>query len=754
MLAVVYLIAAFLAGLVLVQRFVPDFPPFVRLAGALVAGILLTAWATFLAAFALSPALDDATLAGAIIALGLNAAVVALGWRYLDYHTLRVTPVDAALLGLSLMLSFWLMDARLSGDPLTVSANTWGDTALHISLARSFSEAHNFPPEYPFFGGEPIRYHFGYDFFAGALEAQGLPIAWAFNLPGALGFAAMMMLIFELGRWLFKSWWVGVIAIVLLVTNGSLSFLEFFQDNGTDFPGVIGDIWDHNKYLSVGPYFFDGEIDQVSIFMTLNVFLTQTHLIIGMALVLFVSYALIRSLFDRKGGGASSETEETGEDVPSVGEETGDGWWQEVMDWHWKPADRRFLALGVLFGLSFWLNGVLFIAAAVFFVALFFVAGERLKWLAGLVPAFALLMLLGSEASSHFYFAAFVFALGALFASGRVRDAIPFLIPAAVIALPQAVWLNGGLGSEGSIREHTGYLVCSSPAASCNDGGFNFLTPAHYWDFIEYWWLNLGLALPLMVLAAAWGAARDRKLMLAVMAIFIFGNFVQLSRDLGGHNHKIFNLWEILMNVFAAFAFVRLWNVARKDINLLGFRLRGRHLSLSARAALPVVFLLLVLSGIIDFMTIKNDGQFLVFGDKQPTIDWIEKNTPGDSMFLVAYDELYTAPTLAGRRVFLGYRPWAGSAGYDVPKRESIVSQIYGAQGKDEACVLLRDNGIEYVQVGPGERNNNGKFTLNEDVFSGQFTQAGTVQEPGGPVVFYDVARSCPSGNGVAAAPQ
>jgi hypothetical protein len=221
------------------------------------------------------------------------------------------------------------MDARLSGDPLTVSANTWGDTALHISLARSFSEAHNFPPEYPFFGGEPIRYHFGYDFFAGALEAQGLPIAWAFNLPGATGFAAMMLLIFELGRWLFRSWWVGIIAIVLLITNGSLSFLEFFQDNGTDFPGVIGDIWDHDKYLSVGPYFFDGEIDKVSIFMTLNVFPHPDHLIIGMALLKPSSRTASSECFSTEGEIAPA-VEGAGEDVPLAKEETGDGWWQEV----------------------------------------------------------------------------------------------------------------------------------------------------------------------------------------------------------------------------------------------------------------------------------------------------------------------------------------------------------------------------------------------------------------------------------------
>lgn len=719
MLAIVYLFAAFLAGLVLVQRFVPNFPPFVRLAGALVGGILLTAWVTYLAALALSPLTADSLLYGIFISLGLNGTIFAYLWRTVTLDAFRTHPLEVAFIGLSLLFSFWLMDNRLfyerdaPGDPLMVSAETWGDTALHVALSKSFSAGANYPTEYPFFGNEPIRYHFGYDFFAGALQEGGMSVGLSFNLPGALGFTAMMALLFSIGRMLFypgetsagEPWlrrrevWVGLIAVAILLTNQSMEFLRWFDPSPDtkraqldySFVGALepSSWWHHQGYLSIGPYY----PDKIAIFNTLNVYLTQTHLIIAMALVLFVTLGLLTAL--RREGG-------------------------------FQPRPMAFL--GVLFGLSFWLNGVLYIAAGVFFGALLiiFASSAAVRHAQGVGP----------DLRSREFVREF----------GRwTRMAAWFIVPALFLALPQAVWLNGGLENNGSFQTHIGYLVCSSPNANCYaNGEMDLLQISHWGEFVNYWLLNEGLVFPLLIGAVLIGSRSDWKVLAAVMSVFIFGSLFQLSRDLGGHNHKVFNLWEILAAPFIGYVLVEAWNIDRGKLGQIDVGAAvARALRPFAVVAVATAFFFLVVSGLLDFMTIKNDFEVPVFGDRQPTIAWIEENTPGDAMFLVVYDDLYSAPTLAGRRVFLGYRPWAGSAGYDVPKREAIVAQIYGAQTKEAACGLLIDNGIEYVMIGPGERNNGGKFTLNEGLFSSGFTQAGVVQEPGGPVVFYDVKRSC-----------
>ena len=378
----------------------------------------------------------------------------------------------------------------------------------------------------------------------------------------------------------------------------------------------------------------------------------------------------------------------------------------------------RGALLGVLFGMSFWLNGVLFVSAGVFFGVLLVV--------------FALLAAARSED--------FAEALGA-----KTEEALWFIVPALALAIPQAVWLNGGIGTEGNVQMQIGYLVCSSPDASCwSNGEMDVLNIGHWGDFAEYWWLNVGLAIPLMALAMIWGSNSDRKIFLAAMAVFVFGSMFQLSRDLGGHNHKIFNLWENLTNPFVAFALVGLWNVSAQRVQLPGGTIDGRVVrSVAKFVVVPVIFVFLVLSGLLDFMTIKNDFKVEVFGEKQPAIEWIDENLPRDAVLLANWGDLPTAPTLAGRGLYLGYDPWAASAGYDVEIRKQRSAEMFGAPDKASACALLHQEGIDFVQIGPRERTEAARLNLNEGLYSAQFVAVGSVDLAGGLVTYYDVAASC-----------
>ncbi|MEX1195959.1 MAG: hypothetical protein WED85_12980 [Dehalococcoidia bacterium] len=724
MLAAVYLLTLSLAGIAAVTRLLPTAPPMVRIAGGFVAGIAVTAWLTYLIALGLSSATDESLLIGIVVAIAVNIAVIAFLASRLRLGDFRLARLEIVLIGLALVFSFWLMDQRLTvehdqpGDPVVVSANTWGDTALHTALARSFSWGENYPTEYPFYANEPIRYHFGYDFFAGALEEGGFNVPYAFNLPGALGFTAMMMLLFSIARMLFYSegadarapWWrnkgiwVGLIAVCVLMTNQSLEFLRWF-DPSPDTPRYAYHLtftealkpanwWDHSGYLSIGPYYSD----KIAIFNTLNVFLTQTHLIIGMALVLFVAFGLIEPL--RRG----------------------------------RPLERnRMLLLGVTFGLSFWLNGVLYIASGVFFGSLLVIFA--------LAGAFRHAQVQSPDRR------------GIAFASEFWRwskAAAWFIVPALALAIPQAIWLNGGLHNDGSFQTHLGYLVCSSPNAGCHgvdsigQPEMDLLSLPDWGEFVNYWLLNEGLVFPILIIAAIIGRRSDWKILAAVMAVFVFGSLFQLSRDLGGHNHKIFNLWEILAAPFIGYVFVEVWNIGRGRLGALQIpSMAATALGSAAFALVPVVFLFLVLSGLLDFMTIKNDFKTAVFGDNEPVIEWIDDNLPRDAVVLTSWGDLYTAPTLAGRGVYLGYDAWAGSAGYDVAIRQEFTRQMYGAADKGAACGLLQREEIDYVQIGNAERSS-GRFTINENLFAGEFTTKGTVNDTRGNVfTYYDVAASC-----------
>jgi len=722
-LAVIYLITMTIAGLAVVQHCLPTAPSLVKLAGGLLVGIVFTAWITYAVALGLHSATDESLLIGIFAALAVHGVLIGLLGRGLIASRIRITPFELALVALSLALSFWLMDNRLlvaydaPGDPLLVSAETWGDTALHTALSRSFAEGANYPTEYPFFANEPIRYHFGYDFFAGALQKGDLSVGLSFNLPGALGFTAMMVLLFSVGRvlfmapgddrkpwWRIRSVWIGLIAVAVLITNQSLEWLRWFNPSepsrraqyDLSFVDALkpANWWDHSGYLSIGPYY----PDKIAIFNTLNVYLTQTHLIIGMAVVLFVAFGLLRPL--RRG----------------------------------EPLPRdRMLLLGAMFGLSFWLNGVLFIAAGVFFGSLLviFAVSGAFRHAQSVEPEIRI-----SQFGAEFW--------------RWAKDIAWFAVPALALALPQAVWLNGGIGTNGSIRGHWGYLVCSSPNAGCHGldshgiAEMDLLNLSDWGEFVNYWLLNEGLVFPLLIVAAVIGSRSDRKIMAAVMVVFIAGSSFYLSRDLGGHNHKIFNLWEVLAAPFVGYALVELWNIGRGKLGTLTVGSFAHVVQPAMWLAVPVAGFFLVLSGLLDFMTIKNDFEVSVFGDP-PVVaatEWIEDHTPGDAVFLHNYGKLdsgWNIPNLAGRRSYLAYTPWASSAGYDVDSRMPLIARIYAAATKMEACDLLLQEEIDYVLIGPPERSGE-NFALNEPLYSTEFTRAGDIPPD---YSVYDVRASC-----------
>ncbi|MCH8814298.1 MAG: hypothetical protein IH957_04250, partial [Chloroflexi bacterium] len=126
----------------------------------------------------------------------------------------------------------------------------------------------------------------------------------------------------------------------------------------------------------------------------------------------------------------------------------------------------------------------------------------------------------------------------------------------------------------------------------------------------------------------------------------------------------------------------------------------------------------------------------------------VEDSTPGDSRFLTTYGDLYTTPALAGRRLYLGYEPWVSSAGYEIATRIQTIGEIYNAPSKEEACRLLFEHNLDYVQLGPQERNaaGNGRFQLNESMWTSNFTPVYAGQFNDGELFYYDVSESCGGG--------
>jgi uncharacterized membrane protein len=85
---------------------------------------------------------------------------------------------------------------------------------------------------------------------------------------------------------------------------------------------------------------------------------------------------------------------------------------------------------------------------------------------------------------------------------------------------------------------------------------------------------------------------------------------------------------------------------------------------------------------------------------------------------LILHAPTYNDPVyLTGRRTFLGYPGHVWSHGIDYAARESELKAIYA--GSPAAAGLIEKEGIEYVVVGPLEREELRKdgVTVNEDFF-------------------------------------
>lgn len=170
---------------------------------------------------------------------------------------------------------------------MLISDKVWSDFSGHLPLIRSFSKGQNWPPENPLFPGERIRYHFLFFMLAGYLEKLGLRIDWAVNLPSILGFWGLLLMLYLWAKKIFTSTVTGVLAIVLFLFNGSLSFVQYFVKNGWTLLAVKK-ILTNGAYPSFGPW--DG--GKIAAVWNLNLYTNQRHLAPGLAIALLVLYFL------------------------------------------------------------------------------------------------------------------------------------------------------------------------------------------------------------------------------------------------------------------------------------------------------------------------------------------------------------------------------------------------------------------------------------------------------------------------------
>src|SRR6059058_3353036 len=229
MLALIYFALAICVGDFLCRRFYRFVSVAHRCAAALLVGLLISSWFTYLAGLAFAWTARPLLWANLLFFL---AVLALLTWPKWKHRIVKAAPdaahssqtaetyvprpngsgiADWLVIAGYVVLVSWMMFASFnSGDgKFKISNAEYSDFGPNTALMQSFAVGHNFPTEYPHFSGDRIRYHFLFYFQAGNLEFLGLDPAWSLNLLSITTLVAMLVVVMTLGEMLFNSRTVG-----------------------------------------------------------------------------------------------------------------------------------------------------------------------------------------------------------------------------------------------------------------------------------------------------------------------------------------------------------------------------------------------------------------------------------------------------------------------------------------------------------------------------------------------------------------
>jgi len=186
-----------------------------------------------------------------------DQAAAALHALRRDWLAFAVAGACAAFVGGILASGLW--HATPSG--ISAGGSNWSDLGVHLSIAQSVN-AGNFPPQVPYFAGEPLIYHWFADLHAAiAARAAGIFAIPSFVVSSAILAGALALLVHGLARTLLHGRGArraALLAVLLVVFGGGLGWMRLVGDiaNGFgDLPTLVAANSYDNSWLTEWPFF-------------------------------------------------------------------------------------------------------------------------------------------------------------------------------------------------------------------------------------------------------------------------------------------------------------------------------------------------------------------------------------------------------------------------------------------------------------------------------------------------------------------
>lgn len=239
-------------------------------------------------------------------------------------------------------------------------------------------------------------------------------------------------------------------------------------------------------------------------------------------------------------------------------------------------------------------------------------------------------------------------------------------------------------------------------------------------NILWFWFKNLGLFGPVLIIALVWLYQKSRSLFLCYLpflAVFILSN-IFIFQPWNFDNSKLLVYWFFVSCIVVAyFLYDQFFQETffKKSIGVF-------------------IVILMIFAGSLDMIrTFTPVTNYRIFSNQDLEIANNIKNlTTKNSIFLTASNHNHPIAALSGRSVFLGFKGWLWSHGVDYSQREKDARTIY--LGGQQSESLIKQYRINYVTIGPQEKE---QYSINQSYFQAGYKS----QEIAKDWVIYDVSN-------------
>ncbi len=694
MLAILYLIIAIFFGTQLIRFLIPDIRRlyvgiaadtsyidrvptmlFLLPAGTLV-GLLLTSWITYFLAYVMHPYIpaDTANLLPAnIVGMCIFAYAGCLLWQRCFLRNYRdsqkagapkkladfrrqpgslIFYITSIILVVSAACFVYFYTCFMKNDTICLGYSIFSDFSPHVAITSGFGVGSNFPTQYPHFAGDNIQYHFMFYFLTGNLEALGLPLVWAINLPSILCMGSALTLLGTMAVLLSSRRSAFFFAPVLVLFRSAWNVFhqasELKSAPGATWGSVFSSITKQSAWYG---YTFRDEWGLWAV----NVYANQRHLAMGVGLVILFIFIFLP---------------------------------------HFR---RMFLHLGRTKGVK--AKAKKFFASREAWIAR---TADPLRPWGGVILASLIALAMPFFHGSCLICALLVLFGMAIFSEFRAGYAVVAAV-SVLSATLQARFFAGGASNVASFKYYFGFVVPELEGKSKADFMDVLKSTGAIISYLnKMGFLTVIIPAVLFVGLLIYELIRHKNPYRAMLLIplsfpLIFAFYCQISLEVLA-NHKFIQVSFILFDILIAGVLANLLALP------LGNLKRKTFIPIQIAAAIVCLLLTfgLTATGISEWCIYYNlnthSGGYVELHPDSEIAEWVSKNTDEDDLFLTPMWSVHDF-FLSGRRIYYGWPYFAWSAGHDTATRQINYQWLLtGCNGNiDEFHRYCNEMNIRYV---------------------------------------------------------